>query len=34
MEVIAEGLSSRGWLVHRFAFPYMRRTQETGWRCL
>ena len=33
MEAIAEGLSSRGWLVHRFAFPYMRRTQETGRRC-
>jgi len=33
MEAIAEGLSSRGWLVHRFPFPYMRRTHEIGRRC-
>ena len=33
MEAIAEGLADRGWLVHRFAFPYMRRSRETGRRC-
>ena len=33
MEAIAAGLSSRGWLVHRFVFPYMRRSQERGRRC-
>ena len=33
MEAIAEGLASKGWMVHRFAFPYMRRSQERGRRC-
>jgi len=33
MEAIAEGLSSRGWLIHRFSFPYIRRTRETGRQC-
>ena len=33
MEAIAAGLASRRWLVHRFAFPYMRRSQERGTRC-
>ena len=33
MEAIAEGLADRGWRVHRFAFPYMRRSRETGRRC-
>ena len=33
MEAIAEGMSSRGCLVYRFPFPYMRRTQETERRC-
>ena len=33
MEAIAEGLADRGWRIHRFAFPYMRRSRETGRRC-
>ena len=33
MEAIAKGLANRGWRVHRFAFPYMRRSRETGRRC-
>ena len=32
MEAVAGGLNSRGWLVHRFAFPYMRCAQEMGRR--
>ena len=33
MEAIAQGLADRGWRIHRFAFPYMRRSRETGRRC-
>ena len=33
MEAIAEGLADCGWRIHRFAFPYMRRSRETGRRC-
>ena len=33
MEAIAEGLASHGWRIHRFAFPYMQRSRETGRRC-
>ena len=32
MQTIADGLSSRGWMIHRFAFPYMQRSRELGRR--
>ena len=32
MQTIADGLASRGWMIHRFAFPYMQRSRELGRR--